>query len=730
MKLDTLFYRLPKDSVEFNQKDNLGSGSFGYVVTCSYQKSKSAMKIYHLTRNPSESQLEKIKAEFELLDKLKNEFIVEAYGFYVHDNAIGMVMELANKGSLADLLGEQSFSGSSLLAYRLCLHITKGLSFLHSKKIIHRDLKPKNILIFEEYGYYRAKLSDFGASRECTTLTMGASKTRGVGTLAYMDPKTLTSGKYDERADYFSLSVVIYEILSGLSYPFQNFKTLGDFLALDENPKPPLPCFVPTQLANCISSGWNEDPDERSALQEIIAQLEVSLKAKHSIEKRKSQSQNDLSNQKTEFEIDEECECGDLLDAKEIPCPDINSVTVMKAQWYKLKSAIFKYNQKKIDLNDFSRVVSNCIEEFKKTQKQSDSLSLPNLKPFYFIACMSGCLKCVKDYDLVVCISNITENGHTPLSLSAKFGHLSLLQYLIPKKPSTQDFSNITDALHEATILGDLKCVRYLIKVHNKLKLDWISSKRKRKSPLMQAATHGHFQVISYFLTMQTLTGQIDEFEAINCAIKANHLNCVQVLVEAFAKANLLWNANYDNETNGTLLINATILGNAETIQYLVDLPSLTHLMEVDVYGNCALDYAENEAIAQLLIGAYDKIGLEWNMPNVNGSTPLISATYRNNVEVVKYFLSVPSLTNFNAIDHQGKSVSDYAGNYAMKSMLEAYAKTLPYQPPVRQDDFVEYYHQENSYDEYQDGCEYYNDFGEYYVADQDGHYESDDNSY
>merc|ERR1711963_396961 len=88
---------------------------------------------------------EKIKAELELLNKLKNEFIVEAYGFYEHDNAFGMVMELANKGSLADLLEEQSFNGSSLLAYRLCLHVTKGLNFLHSKKVIHRDLKPKNI---------------------------------------------------------------------------------------------------------------------------------------------------------------------------------------------------------------------------------------------------------------------------------------------------------------------------------------------------------------------------------------------------------------------------------------------------------------------------------------------------------------------------------------------------------------------------------------------------------
>merc|ERR1711963_636257 len=655
---------------------------------------------------------EKIKAELELLNKLKNEFIVEAYGFYEHDNAFGMVMELANKGSLADLLEEQSFNGSSLLAYRLCLHVTKGLNFLHSKKVIHRDLKPKNILIFEEYGYYRAKLSDFGVSRECHTLTLGGSKTKGVGTLAYIDPKTLTSGQYDERADYFSLSIVIYEILSGNSYPFQNFKRLGGFLALTENPKPALPCFVPTQLANCITSGWNENPEDRAALTEIIQQLEVSLKAKHSIEKRKSlNGEQQQQVQKTEFEIDDECECGDLLEANDIPCPDINSVTVMKAHWYKLKSAIFKYNQKKIGLNDFRKVITTCLEEFRRQQQP---LTLPNLKPFYFIACMSGCLKCVKEFDLVVCVSNITENGHTPLSLAAKFGHLPLLQYLIPKKPSTQDFNNITDALHEAIILGNLKCVRYLVKVHNKLKLEWMTTKRKNKTPLMQAATYGHFQLIQYFLTMQTLTGQIEEFEAINCAIKANYLNCVQCLIEAFEKANLLWNANYDNETNGTTLINATILGTAEIIQYLLNSPTLTHLMDVDMYGNCALDYVENEAIAELLIGAYDKRSLEWNVPNLaQGFTPLMSATYRNNIEVVKYFLSVPSLTNFSAIDPHGKSVTDYAANHAMKSMLDAYAKTLPYEPPVRQDDFVEY-HQEYSYDGYEDGCVYYNGYGEY----------------
>jgi serine/threonine protein kinase len=94
-----------------------------------------------------------------------------------------------------------------------CSQIVKALGFLRDMSIIHRDLKPENILIDEDG---MLKLVDFGLSFESMS---GVARPSKVGTPDYMAPEIVLMQPHSFSADYWSLGVIVYEMLTGTT-PF------------------------------------------------------------------------------------------------------------------------------------------------------------------------------------------------------------------------------------------------------------------------------------------------------------------------------------------------------------------------------------------------------------------------------------------------------------------------------------------------------------------------------
>src|SRR5690606_34433013 len=88
----------------------------------------------------------------------------------------------------------------------------------HNNKIIYRDLKPENILL-DKYGH--VKLTDFGLSKLIKNKDLTDKAFTICGTPEYLAPEILLGKGYDKTVDWWSLGVLAYEMMIGLS-PFRN----------------------------------------------------------------------------------------------------------------------------------------------------------------------------------------------------------------------------------------------------------------------------------------------------------------------------------------------------------------------------------------------------------------------------------------------------------------------------------------------------------------------------
>ena len=138
--------------------------------------------------------IEEFNKEVSMLDKFRNEYIVQFYGAVFIPNKICMVTEYAPFGSLNDLIMKKYKDNpiSEKVRIKMLIDCAKGISYLHNNGILHRDIKPDNFLIFDiqntDKTIINSKLTDFGSSRNINMLMTNMTFTKGVGTAIFMSP--------------------------------------------------------------------------------------------------------------------------------------------------------------------------------------------------------------------------------------------------------------------------------------------------------------------------------------------------------------------------------------------------------------------------------------------------------------------------------------------------------------------------------------------------------------
>lgn len=93
--------------------------------------------------------------------------------------------------------------------------VCSALQAAHAAGLVHRDVKPENVLLgIDGNGQQIVKVTDFGLARAVTDTT---STTRGVvlGTVSYLAPEQVSSGRVDERTDVYAVGILLFELVTG-----------------------------------------------------------------------------------------------------------------------------------------------------------------------------------------------------------------------------------------------------------------------------------------------------------------------------------------------------------------------------------------------------------------------------------------------------------------------------------------------------------------------------------
>lgn len=174
-----------------------------------------AVKILKEEFLSNEEFLRRFKNESKAIAMLSHPNIVNVYDVSFGDLIQYIVMEYIEGITLKEYIEKQ---GSLLWkdALHFIIQILKALQHAHDNGIVHRDVKPQNIMVLEDG---TIKVTDFGIARfarsDQRTIT-----DKAIGSVHYISPEQARGEKTDERADIYSVGVILYEMLTG-RLPFQ-----------------------------------------------------------------------------------------------------------------------------------------------------------------------------------------------------------------------------------------------------------------------------------------------------------------------------------------------------------------------------------------------------------------------------------------------------------------------------------------------------------------------------
>ncbi|XP_057868315.2 L-type lectin-domain containing receptor kinase IX.1-like [Cryptomeria japonica] len=199
----------------FSDAHKIGSGGFGCVYRGTLPGTNEAVAVKRISAKASQGKNEYI-SEVIINSKLTHHNLVRFLGWCHRKDDLLLVYEFLSNGSLDKyLFGETQASALKWdRRYRIACEVASALVYLHEDRhesIVHRDIKASNVMLDSNF---KAKLGDFGLARVMER-EKGGHITVPAGTIGYIAPESVTTGKATREADVFSFGALSLEIACG-----------------------------------------------------------------------------------------------------------------------------------------------------------------------------------------------------------------------------------------------------------------------------------------------------------------------------------------------------------------------------------------------------------------------------------------------------------------------------------------------------------------------------------
>ncbi|MEM8983159.1 MAG: HEAT repeat domain-containing protein [Pseudomonadota bacterium] len=244
--------------------ERIGKGAFGTVLLMQDKVVDERLILKFLNANVSsdEEMMKRFVHELRFSRRITHPNVIRIYDFLSVQGLYAISMEYFPSHTLGAEIAEYNPMPPDM-ALKYGIDIATGMAVAHEAGVVHRDLKPANLLINDEKVL---KIVDFGVAAAASSGDTQLTKTGYViGSPKYMAPEQILGKRVDEKADIYSLGVILYEMLTGTP-PY----TRGDHMSVmyqhvqgkargcqDVNPD------IPDNLAAIVTKTMAVDKNER-----------------------------------------------------------------------------------------------------------------------------------------------------------------------------------------------------------------------------------------------------------------------------------------------------------------------------------------------------------------------------------------------------------------------------------------------------------------------------------
>ena len=265
----------------FRLEELLGRGGMGAVYRAEDVRlgRKVALKLLVPELAESERFRERFFRESQVAASLDHPHIVPIYAAGDADGRLYLAMRYVEGYDLRHLIAREAPLGPER-TMRLIEQVGDALDAAHERGLVHRDVKPANVLIAVRSDREHSYLTDFGLTKQTSSISGLTGTGELVGTIEYVSPEQIRGERIDGRADVYSLGCVLYECLAG-ERPFARDSEVATLWAHVNEPPPSLATAHPelgSEIDSVMARALAKAPGDRyRSCGELVASARAAL---------------------------------------------------------------------------------------------------------------------------------------------------------------------------------------------------------------------------------------------------------------------------------------------------------------------------------------------------------------------------------------------------------------------------------------------------------------------